>query len=190
MKAIYADSIDKAKSYYDGFDDAIHGLEHSHSVAQNAAKTAQAVGYKDIDFLKLCAYWHDTARAKGVEPHEEAGAIMARDDLLARGASQEESNKAYEAIRFHKSTASPITIEGKIIRDADKLDIFNIERWKRCDKAGWKKEYVEDLQKTVRNMGKYPDLFTFDITKELFKTKSKEFLVYYDSIKDKLSKQT
>ncbi len=186
MKQIYADSIAKAKSYYNGFTDVIHGLDHTVRVAKNAAEIANAVGYKDLDFLELCAYWHDVARAKGIEPHEEAGAVMARDDLLARGATQEEANKAYEGIRFHKSTANPATIEGKIIRDADKLEIFSVKRWKKCAEAGWTKEYVDDLKKTIETMGKYPDAFTFDHTKKLYEERLPKFWQYYESIKDQL----
>lgn len=186
MKQIYVDSIAAAKAYYDGFDDVIHDLKHSERVGELAKEVASSLGYEDTDFLELCAYWHDTARTKGIEPHEEAGAVLARDDLLARGATDEEANKAYEGIRFHKSSANPTTIEGKIIRDADKLDVFTVERWQACAKAGWKKEYTDDLKKTVETMGKYPDVFTFDFSKELFKKRAEEFLTYYNSIKDQL----
>ena len=187
MNQIYSDSIVKAKSYYDGFDDVIHDWEHSERVATNARLIADNLGYEDKDFLTLCALWHDTARTQQSEGHEEQSALWAEKDLLSRGIDRETAEKAYEAIRFHKSTANPTTIEGKIIRDADKLDIFTVGRWEKCDAAGWKREYVDDLQKTVESMGKYPDAFTYDYTKELFKQRVPSFLKYYDSVKDKLA---
>ncbi len=181
MKQIYIDSITKAKSYYKDFSDVLHDLSHSERVAENARAIAQELNYKDPDFLELCAFWHDVARTLKKEPHEEAGAIMARDDLLARGAVQELANLAYEAIRFHKSTANPITVEGKIIRDADKLDIFSAVRWERCIKAGWTEYYAEDLKKTVENLQKYPAIFTYDYTKKLYQERLPKFLKFCES---------
>lgn len=186
MNQVYTTSIVKAKSYYDDIDDVIHDWEHSVRVATNARLIADNLGYEDKDFLTLCALWHDTARTKQSEGHEEQSAIWAEKDLLARGVDKETAEKAYDAIRFHKSSAKPTTIEGKIIRDADKLDIFNVSRWKKCAVAGWKKEYIDDLVKTVETMGKYPNAFNYEFTKELFKQRVPGFLRYYESVRDKL----
>lgn len=186
MKRIYADSIAKARSYHEGFGDVIHDLDHTKRVAENTLEIAKSLDYKDTDFLELCAYWHDVARTQAIDPHEEPSAAMARDDLLSRGANQELANRAYEAIRSHKSTANPVTIEGKIIRDADKLDIFSVTRWKKCAEAGWAKEYIDDLNKTITNMGKYPGAFTYGFTKRKYKQRVPEFLAYYESVKDQI----
>lgn len=187
MNRTYVDSIAEVKRLYEGFGDSIHNLRHSERVAENAILLAQELGYEDTDFLKLCAYWHDAARTQGItDGHEEAGAVMAQNDLLQRGASQELAKSAYEAIRFHKSTANPTTIEGKIIRDADKLDIYSLERWKKCAEEGWRKDYVEDLTRTVASMHRYPDVFTYDWTKKQYAKKGPAFLAYYESIKPTL----
>jgi HD superfamily phosphodiesterase len=131
--------------------------------------------------------WHDAARTQGfTDGHEEEGALMAKKDLVEHSVDEETAERAYAAIRFHKSSSSPTTIEGKIIRDADKLDIFAVERWKSCAEAGWIEEYVDDLRKTVAAHGKYPDAFAYDFTKEQFAQKLPEFLNYYESIKDSL----
>ena len=183
MKQVYVDSIAKAKSYYKGCKDVIHDLSHTERVVQNAKEIAKALDYDDLDFLELCAYWHDVARTLGKEPHEEAGAAMARDDLLERGVSQEVADSAYEAIRFHKSTANPLTIEGKIIRDADKLEIFSVIRWQKAQQAGWPDYCVEDLKKTIENMSKYPNVFTFDYSKKLYQERLPEFKKFYNSVK-------
>jgi HD superfamily phosphodiesterase len=184
---MYTDSISTVRSFYDNFYDIIHNFEHSERVAANAKLIADSIGYDDKDFLELCALWHDAARTKGVtDGHEEEGALLAKNDMLQRGADRNLAERAYEAIRFHKSSANPMTIEGKIIRDADKLDIFTVKRWQNCAEAGWIPEYVDDLRKTVAAMDKYPDAFTYDYTKEQFKARSIDFLNYYNSIKDQL----
>lgn len=188
MDSVFTASIEKARSFYANFDDVIHDVHHSERVANYAKQIAENIGYEDDGILEVCAFWHDAARTKGIEPHEEAGAIMARDDLLSRGASADVAEKAYEGIRFHKSSASPTTIEGKIIRDADKLDIFTLSRWEAVDKAGWKKEYIEDFKNTIASMGKYPDAYTYDITKKMFEEMEPAFLRFYESVKHKLCK--
>lgn len=172
---------------YRNFHDVIHDWEHSQRVAANARLIADSIGYKDKDFLSLAALWHDTARTLGtVLGHEEESAQLAKDDLLQHGGNEKDSQKLYEAIRFHKSSASPVTIEGKIIRDADKLDIFTIERWKKCDEKGWTNEYADDIRKTVTTISKYPKAFTYEFTKEEFKKRTPSFLEYYSSVKNKL----
>ncbi len=186
MNQLYADSIKKARSYYTGYDDILHDLSHTERVVENAKEIAGALGYKDLEFLELCGYWHDVARTRGKEPHEEAGAVMARQDLLSRGADEDLAKRAYEAIRFHKSSANPVTTEGKIIRDADKLEIFSVIRWEKCEAAGWPKDCIENLKKTIDNLPRYPDLFSFDFTKRLYEGRLAEFQKYYDSIKSKL----
>src|SRR5581483_4395663 len=150
MSSEYAASIARAKKLYYGFYDVIHDWGHSERVATNARLIADSIGYKDKEFLELCAFWHDAARTQGVvEGHEEEGALMAEKDLLQHGVDKETAERVYKAIRFHKSSSNPTTIEGRIIRDADKLDIFTVARWKKCAEAGWTKEYADDLRKTI-----------------------------------------
>lgn len=189
MTKMYLDSIAEAKSLYKGFYDVIHDWEHSERVAVNARLIADNIGYKDKAFLELCALWHDAARTQGfTDGHEEEGAIMARKDLLARGADEKLADRVYEAIRFHKSTSNPTTVEGKILRDADKLDIFTVRRWKKCALAGWTKEYADDFRRSAENRGKYPNAFTYDYTKEQFKNRLPSWLRYYESVEAQLPK--
>jgi len=184
MNQVYKDSVAKAKSYYANNTDAIHDLTHSERVAENAKQIAKSLGYEDFDFLELCAYWHDVARTLHKEPHEEVGAVMAKEDLLSRGAGENEANKAYEGIRFHKSTASPITIEGKIIRDADKLDIYSIVRWENARHSGWNETYAEDLRKTLDKVHNYPNTFTYDYTKQEYEKILPSFLKLAQNLQD------
>jgi len=107
---------------------------------------------------------------------------MAREDLLSRRAKETIGNKAYEAIRLHRVRDNPTTIEGKVIRDADKLDLISIERWQKCIKA---KQY-EHLVPIVPLLKKFPGAFSFDYTKKLYAERFPKFWEYYESIKDQL----
>ena len=186
MKQIYADSIAKAKSYYKDFDDPFHDLSHSKRVVGNATKIAKSLDYRDLDFLRVCIYWHDVARTQSIDPHEEPGAAMARDDLLARGASPKTANLAYEAIRFHKSTASPLTVEGKIVRDADKLDIISVARWENSVKAGKLADFARERKKSMENLKRYPDALSYNYSKKLYRSRFSKFWAYHESIKDQI----
>lgn len=104
--------------------------------------------------------------------------------MLSRGVSKDIADSVYEAIRFHKSTANPVTIEGKIIRDADKLDIFSVVRWQKCIDAGWTEEYKVDFERALANLSRYPGIFTYDYTKELYRQRLPEFLTFSESIKN------
>src|SRR5579863_10080858 len=108
MNSLYNASALKAKSFYDNFDDVIHDWEHSERVATNARLIADNVGYTDKEFLELSALWHDAARTKGfTEGHEEESALMAEKDLVQHGVDKETAERAYAAIRFHKSSSRP-----------------------------------------------------------------------------------
>lgn len=182
MNQVYADSIAKAKSYYKDFLDVLHDLSHSERVAKNAVEIAKSVGYKDTQFIELCAFWHDVAQTQKIEPHHEPGAAMMRDDLLARGASQELSNKAYEATRLHSHSHNPRSDEGKIIRDADMLDFINLERWQK----GVNAKQHEHLLPVIPMLKELPDGFSFDISKKLYSERLPKFWEYYESIKSQL----
>ena len=54
--------------------------------------------------------------------------------------------------------------------------------------AGWTEEYSKDLKKTIENIEKYPDAFTYDFTKEKFEEQLPCFIRYYNSVKSQLPK--
>lgn len=189
MNKQYADSIAHVKNLYKNTTDVLHDYSHSERDAELAKDIARHVGYNNLDLIELIAIWHDAARATGIdEGHEEASAKMARDDLLGRGVDEKTVDTVYRAIRAHShSKGEPVTnVEGQILKEADKLEIFAVERWQACAEAGWTDYYKSEIRKSYDNIEKYVDAFTFDYTKELFKKRLAEFKSYYDSVKDKL----
>lgn len=187
MNSKYEASITRVKKLYEGFYDVIHDWEHSERVAANSHLIANNIGYHDKEFLELGALWHDTARTRGIiDGHKEEGALMAKKDLEQHGVDKETAERVYTAIRFHKSSSSPTSIEGRIIRDADMLDLFMVARWKKCNDAGWTREYADNIRKTFASYKKYFDAFTYDFTKEQFRLRLPSFLRYYESVKDHL----
>ncbi|MEO6508709.1 MAG: HD domain-containing protein [Patescibacteria group bacterium] len=123
--------------------DPAHGIIHAKSVAKHALEISENYSEVDKDLIELCAYWHDDGRL--LNPvHEQASAGMLFEALKEFGEEEEICKKAYNAVAFHKWNMTPITIEGEIIRDADKLDFISIDRWKAAiEKNSFK--HLEDM---------------------------------------------
>ena len=175
-------SIEKAKSYYQNYDDPVHDLSHTERVVKNAILIARHTDAKNLELIKVAAYWHDVARTQGLEIHEEPGALMAKEDLISRGFDEKTANLVYEAIRFHKLSHKPLTIEGKIIRDADKLDFISVERWQK----GFRMKQYEGLLGIISRLEEFPETLTLPYSKVLYKKRIPKFLEFYESIKDQL----
>ncbi|HLG90650.1 MAG TPA: HD domain-containing protein [Candidatus Saccharimonadales bacterium] len=182
MSENFKKSIQKAKNYYKNFVDPVHDLSHTERVAKNAILIAQHAGAKNLELIKLAAYWHDVGRTQGLEIHEEPGALMAKEDLISRGFDEETANLVYEAIRFHKLSDNPLTIEGKIIRDADKLDFISLERWGK----GLKAEQYDHLLAMLSRLEAFPRALKLSYSKELYRERLPKFMKYYSSIKNQL----
>lgn len=112
-----------AKGFYARKDRA-HDLEHALRVREWGHKLAQEEG-ADVSIIELAALLHDIGRSGAVEKtHAQSSAGLAVNILQKNGYSQEVIGRVKEAIISHSREAGhePITIEAKILYDADKLD--------------------------------------------------------------------
>lgn len=135
MNNAYAASIASAQRYLQFSTDPSHGFSHAQRVVANAALISTAVGYPDADLIAVCAWWHDVGRL--VDPdHEELSGILAYFDLRGRGVAEPVCETVHHAVRLHRWDMRPNSIEGKILRDADKLDFLSWERWEEGMRAG------------------------------------------------------
>ena len=109
-----------------------HDLMHTHRVYKNCMIIAKNMKDVDMELLKVSSLLHDIARvredADNTEKidHATEGAEMARKILLDLGCDNSFIEKVSHAIQVHRYRGSniPITIEEKILFDADKLDIL------------------------------------------------------------------
>jgi HD superfamily phosphodiesterase len=189
MKQAYADSIAELKKLYKGkyFPDAGHDLSHSRRDVELARNVAEHAGYEDLDLIELIAWWHDAGRAMGVDKgHEHLSAKLVREDLLSRGVDERTVQKVYDAIYYHSqdpSVETP-TIEAKIFKDADKIDVHNAARLKRMAAAGWDNQTKADAKRWYANIPQYSErnFYEFEYSWQLAKKHIAEFQAYYDSI--------
>lgn len=165
----YKKSMQEAKKIMQEIADKSHDFEHAKAVARNSILISKKLRYANIDLLKLAAWWHDTGRLYQ-EDHEKISAKMAKENLLFLGASKEDVQEIYDAIRFHKWNMKPKTLAGKIIRDADKLDFLSISRWKNSKNSNNK--YANSISPILPNLRL---LLSLEISKKIFDKRIKTF---------------
>ena len=182
MQRTVKESISRAKNYYKNHGDPVHDFSHIQRVVNNAKLIARHVEYQNPELIELAAYWHDVARTKGLEDHEEPGARMARQDLISRGFGDKPANLVYEAIRSHRLSDRPVSLEGQIIRDADKLDFISVERWKK----GLQAKQYDYLLAMLTKLEEFPATLQLPHSKQLYAERLPKFMKYYESIKHQL----
>jgi len=125
------ESIEVAKGYIQKMTDPVHDMNHVKSVVSLSLRLAKEFPIADRDVIEIATWWHDVGRLFD-ERHEPISAQVAYDSLIENGIGKKFSKAVYDAIVFHRWNMKPKTLEGKIVRDADKLDFINIKRWERC----------------------------------------------------------
>lgn len=122
-------------------------IAHSYRVARISERIAGTISAVNVDFAWLLGLLHDIGRFEQVArygtffdalsiDHAELGAdILFHDDLFGsfvQQGSQEMKSIAETAIRLHNKLSLPENMEeetatyAKILRDADKIDIFRV----------------------------------------------------------------
>ncbi len=106
-----------------------HDWEHTRRVLHNARMIASKENGTDEKVVDLGALLHDIARAdemaiKGRICHAKKGAELAGEILKEASFDKEIRRKVVKCVRRHRfrGDQSPVSIEEKIIYDADKLD--------------------------------------------------------------------
>jgi uncharacterized protein len=101
-----------------------HDFWHCQRVVDNALKIGKEEK-ADLWVLELAGWLHDLGAAQGRKNHEIRSAKMAEKILSPFGIPQEIINKVISCIKNHRfSTGKTETLEDKVLRDADKLDVM------------------------------------------------------------------
>lgn len=133
--------IDIAKDYMNSIKDNEHNTAHMIDVVNYTKELLEHID-ADKEVCIISAYWHDTGRAKLNEGHEKLSSEMLEEELRKRNYNEDFIIKCKKAIENHKWNMTPETIEGLIIKDADKLAWLGKERWTSCLNA---KQELNDI---------------------------------------------
>lgn len=111
--------------------DPLHFIGHTIDVV-NYVKELLEKTPANKEICIIAAYWHDVGRTVTDKGHEEESGRILKEEMAKLGYSNEMIEQCYLAVVNHKRKCIPPTIEGKIVRDADKIAYIGKNRWKRC----------------------------------------------------------
>ncbi len=156
--------IDLSKTYMMNISDYEHGVSHVNDVLDILYKLMENL---DVEFnpevCVIAAYWHDVGRIEKSEGHEAVSAKMLSSAMLKLGYDQEMIQQCVEAVLFHKWDMNPRTVEGKIVKDADKIAWLGMQRWQDCMQNNQKLDSIVSLLPKLRN-----EILSFDYSKQLY----------------------
>jgi uncharacterized protein len=124
-------TIEQARDWYPA-DDPVHGFDHVLRVYAMAERLAKAEG-ADLEIVRAAALLHDAGdgfAAQADDPalrqgHQHASAEFAARMLRLEGWPEARISAVQHCIRAHRfrdDSEPPITLEAKVLFDADKLD--------------------------------------------------------------------
>jgi uncharacterized protein len=110
-------------------EDMVHGLDHVLRVRDIALKIAEAIPEPvDREVLEVAVLLHDIGRVSGDKDHAKRSAEIAYIILKLACFPEDKVGKVVEAIQSHSFSegVKPMSIEAKILSDADKLDALGV----------------------------------------------------------------
>lgn len=136
--------------------DPEHFLGHTLDVVDYAKELLQDID-ADYDISLIACYWHDVGRTEIQKGHEQRSGEMLREEMRRLNYSEDMIDKCYNAVIYHKWNAKPITVEGNIVRDSDKLAFLGKRRWDNCEKNNYSLASIVEALPHLRNEYLYFD---------------------------------
>lgn len=146
----YKELINLSIKYMNNIDDYEHDNNHIKDVIDNILTLTDKIELDfDFDVCILAGYWHDVGRTIVNVGHEKISAEILKEEMTKLNYPEEFIRKCYDAIIFHKWNMKPKTIEGLIVKDADKLAWLGNGRWDSCLKNN---QALDDLIELLPNL--------------------------------------
>lgn len=127
-KELIDSAVEKTKK---SENDPLHFIGHTIDVVNYVKELLEKIP-ANKEICIIAAYWHDVGRTVKDEGHEEESGRILKEEMTKLGYSDEMIEQCYSAVVNHRRKSIPPTIEGKIVRDADKIAYIGKNRWKRC----------------------------------------------------------
>ena len=146
--------------------DPEHGLEHVEDVlfySKILLKKLEGIIDFDPQMCLLIAYWHDVGRTIKDKGHEKISSDMLKEEMIKLKFDDVYIDKVYKSIVNHKWNMNPTTIEGKILKDADKLAWVGLNRWKKCLLLNKNMNHILELLPNLKN-----EILFFKESKEIY----------------------
>lgn len=144
----------------------------------------------DLEILKISSLLHDVARNGGRGNHAVKGAREAEQVLLRLGLQRAKVSEIVNVIKTHrfKTREKPLSLEAKVLSDADKLDAMGAIGVYRASAFGG--ETSRSFQGTIGHFDekllKLKDRMYTATAKKLAKNRHKFMLVYLKQVEKEI----
>jgi len=132
-------------------DFVFHNFEHTEYVTKKAEWIGKNCGLSqdEINFIKLCALFHDTGYITGYEEHEIKSAEIASDFLKSKNIDEQTITKIKNCILSTRIPQNPNDLISRVVCDADMAHLAEDDYFERVDKMRqeWKKTRGEKFSK-------------------------------------------
>ncbi len=162
----YKELIDVAKEYMLTIKDSEHDINHMNDVVKYTKmilSNMNEVQNIDEEACIIGAYWHDVGRTKIQTGHEKVSAQMLEEQMRNMDYDETFIKKCSDSIEFHKWNMQPKTIEGLVVKDADKIAWVGSGRWNSCIKNKQRLDSIIELLPRLRN-----EILYFEYAKKLY----------------------
>lgn len=158
--------------------DPLHFIGHTIDVVNYVKELLEEIP-ANKEICIIAAYWHDVGRSVKDIGHEEESGKMLKEEMEKLGYNNKMINACYLSVVNHKRSSNPETIEGKIVRDADKIAYIGKNRWERCIEENPESlnEIIDIYLPILRN-----DLLRLECSKRLFDRDMKSYIQDYMEI--------
>ncbi len=151
-----------------------HNLEHVLEVVAAAEDLAGSyeLGEKELETLRLAAWFHDTGYSQGYEDHEKVSCGHAREFLVQHDYPEEDILEVLACILATKMDRQPQNLLQEILCDADMSHLGSKTYWDRCGKV---RQELNLTQQVLMSEKEWIDFeLTFMATHEYYTDAAKE----------------
>lgn len=165
--------LEKATNIMQKVQDPMHSLSHMESVVKYAIEILKYEEQANKEVCIISAYWHDVGRIIQKKDHALISADMLKEEMQKMGYKEEMIKQCYLAIYKHSWYDIPETLEGMVVRDADKIDFVGIERWKQCIEEKHNCNSILKLLPKLRS-----ELLQLECSKKIYDTEVAKLVEY------------
>lgn len=156
--------IEIAKKKMNKVEDKEHDINHINDVVNNIKRILDNVDTEvNKEACIIGAYWHDVGRTEIGVGHEKLSATMLSKEMKKLNYEDNFIDVCTQAIEFHKWNMTPTTVEGWVIKDADKLAWIGSGRWESCIQDKQRLDVILELLPKLRN-----EILHFDYTRKMY----------------------
>lgn len=152
--------------------DPKHSLSHVLQVVEYTKEILENLD-ADNEVCIISAYWHDVGRIEKDKGHALISANLLKEEMKKLCYDGLFIDKCYKAIYKHSWNEKPETLEGVIIRDADKIDFVGVNRWQECIEANCKFDKILELLPILRESS-----LQLDISKKIYDRETTKLIVF------------